>query len=295
MQIQEVAIIGAGPAGLATALQLKRYGVSALLFERERVGGLLWNANLVENYPGFPCGISGPDLVQLFIEQSMRSNIEVVNENVLQIISQGNHLQIVTNQNAYFTRIVVIASGTKPKTFLAGFLPDSVHDKVFYEVFPLLDRIGSVAIVGAGDAAFDYALNLAKNHPVAILNKDSEVKCLPLLMERCLASPAITYYEQTTITSLSISTGGGIDLQCMQPSGKISLHTDYLLGAIGRQPQLDFMPPPMEAEASVLMENGRLYFVGDVKNGCYRQTAIAVGNGIQAAMRIYLQLKDVRA
>jgi thioredoxin reductase (NADPH) len=289
MQIEDVAIIGAGPAGLATALQLKRYGISALLFERERMGGLLLNANLVENYPGFPDGISGPDLVQLFIEQSMRSSSDVVNENVLQIVSQGNLLQVVTNQNAYYARTLVIASGTKPKTFPTGFIPDSVHDKVFYEVFPLLERKGSVAIVGAGDAAFDYALNLAKNHPVTILNKATEVKCLSLLMERCLASPTITYYEQTTIASLSISTGGGIDLQCIQPSGKISLHTDYLLGAIGRQPQLDFMPPALEAEVSSLMEEGRLYYVGDVKNGSYRQTAIAVGNGIQAAMKIYLR------
>lgn len=289
MQIENVAIIGAGPAGLATALQLKRYGVSALLFERERGGGLLWNANLVENYPGFPDGISGSDLVHLFIEQSKRYAIEVVHESVLQIASQGNFLQVVTDKNAYLVRILVIASGTKPKIFPAGFIPDSMHDKVLYEVFPLLDRKGSVAIVGAGDAAFDYALNLAKNHPVAILNKDSEVKCLPLLMERCLVSPAISYYERTMITSLSISTGGGIDLQCMQPSGKISLHTDYLLGAIGRQPQLDFMSPAIEAEASSLMEEGRLYYVGDVKNGSYRQTAIAVGNGIQAAMKIYLR------
>ena len=69
MCFQEVAIIGAGPSGIATAIQLKRYGIEPVILEKEEIGGVLKNANLVENYPGFPDGISGPELVKLFKKQ----------------------------------------------------------------------------------------------------------------------------------------------------------------------------------------------------------------------------------
>ena len=72
MENYPVVIIGAGPAGLAAAMQLKRQGIDPLVLERKLVGGLLLNANLVENYPGFVDGISGPDLVSLFKDQAER-------------------------------------------------------------------------------------------------------------------------------------------------------------------------------------------------------------------------------
>ncbi len=295
MQINDVAIIGAGPSGIATALQLKRYRISPLVYEKERIGGLLWNANLVENYLGFPDGISGPELVQLFIEQMNKYGIEVRDERVVEIVSQGNLFNIITEKNATCARILVIASGTRPNQFPQDFIPPEVYSKVFYEVVTLLEnKNGHVVIVGAGDAAFDYGLNLAKNNHVTILNKDAEVKCLPLLLERCLASPAITYCKQTIITSISKSSGDDIELECTQPSGKINLHTDFLLGALGRKPQLDFLPPALQPDALSLAGQGRLFFVGDVKNGNFRQTAIAIGDGIQAAMKIYFRLKESR-
>ena len=71
-------IIGAGPAGLGTAIQLKRYGISPLVLERESIGGLLRNANLVENYPGFPAGIPGVELVQLLKKHARASGVEVI-------------------------------------------------------------------------------------------------------------------------------------------------------------------------------------------------------------------------
>ncbi len=85
MKVEQVIIIGAGPAGLATAIQLKRYGVHLLLFERAQAGGLLHNANLVENYPGFPLGISGVDLVNLFMLQAQNLGIDVTYEEVIEL------------------------------------------------------------------------------------------------------------------------------------------------------------------------------------------------------------------
>ena len=139
MGIEKVTIVGAGPSGLSTALQLKRYGISALLFEGARVGGLLWNANLVENYPGFPGGISGLELVGLFSEQIRGLSVDVIGERVIHLTYEDEVFQLETDARDYYrSRIAVIASGTSPITFPGELLSEDVQDRVFYEVYPLL-------------------------------------------------------------------------------------------------------------------------------------------------------------
>jgi thioredoxin reductase (NADPH) len=99
MQVEDVIIIGAGPAGLAAAIQLKRYGIQPLLFERAALGGLLSNANLVENYPGFPRGVTGPGLVKLFARQAHNMDVVLTHEDVTTITYDqdlfGEHRRIV--------------------------------------------------------------------------------------------------------------------------------------------------------------------------------------------------------
>jgi len=85
VNIKDVVIIGAGPAGISAAIQLKRYGIEPTLLEKEEIGGLLKNANLVENYPGFPNGVPGPELVKLFKKQLENAQIKVHFEKVLKL------------------------------------------------------------------------------------------------------------------------------------------------------------------------------------------------------------------
>ena len=262
MKTEDVIIVGAGPAGLATAIQLKRYGIHPLLFERVRVGGLLHNANLVENYPGFPHGISGPRLVNLFARQAQRLNIAVIYEEVVELVYDQGVFHAKTSQTSYASRCVVIATGTKPLRFLNLPIPEDLSDRVFYEVFDLLQAEGKhIVVVGSGDAAFDYALNLSRNN-------------------------------RTTLKSIRKDLPDGILLDCQGPAGALQFHADYLVGAIGREARLDCLSDAFLQQAQALEEQGLLYMIGDVKNGLYRQTSIAVGQGVMAAMKIYRYMKE---
>jgi thioredoxin reductase (NADPH) len=293
MKAENVIIIGAGPAGLATAFQLKRYGIHPLLFERAQVGGLLLNANLVENYLGFPQGIPGTDLAGLFISQAHNLNIDVIYEEVIELSYDQGLFQVRTVQKSYLSRLAVIASGTKPLHFTDLAIPKDVTERVFYEVYDLMHVEGKcVVIVGSGDAAFDYALNLSKKNQVIILNRNQEPKCLPLLWERAQKIPAITYRAQAVICQIKKSPQGGMLIEYLSPTGDKQFQADYLVGAIGREARLDFLSEAIREQESVLEEQGVLYLIGDVKNGIYRQTSIAVGEGILAAMKICRQLKE---
>ncbi len=291
MSDAQVAIIGAGPAGLITALQLKRYGVDALLLEGEREGGLLHNANLVENYPGFPGGIPGADLVDLFVQQATQAGVEAIPETALRLEHNDQGFLVQTGQGQYRAPVVVLATGTRPVTFPNAFLPPAVRERVLYEVHTLRNLAGRrVAIIGAGDAAFDYALNLAQRNQVLVLNRSLEIKCLPLLWERAHATPSITYQPTARVVKLSSLADSRLSLECESSQGYSTLEVDYLIGALGRLPRLELLSGIPDVRA--LQSSGALHSVGDVCRGMYRQTAIAVGDGLLAAMKIYKQLMD---
>jgi len=290
---EDCIVVGAGPAGLAAALQLRRYGRRVRLFEAARPGGLLWNANRVENYPGFPGGIPGPDLVRAFLAQAAAGGVEIVPE-VVQSLDWGDGLfRAETASGVTEARAAAVASGTRPR-LLTGFpVPEALRARVVYEVAGLLDLAGArVVIVGAGDAAFDYALTLGAQNSVIILNRGEQVKCLPLLWERALACPSITYRPGTAVIGLAVDPAGGMTVECSSPGGPLAIQADQLIGAIGRDPHLDFVSAPLRERTSEPEDRGILHFVGDVKNGIFRQTAIAVGDGIRAAMAIHHALEE---
>jgi thioredoxin reductase (NADPH) len=97
--IREIIIIGGGPAGITAAIQLQRYGCEPLLLEKRELGGLLWNANLVENYPGFPNGVRGEKLIGLMQKQAERLGVQVKREEVLKVKMKGWEF-LVETENA---------------------------------------------------------------------------------------------------------------------------------------------------------------------------------------------------
>jgi thioredoxin reductase len=205
---------------------------------------------------------------------------------------EGGMFLVETPGRIYYSQVVVVASGTKPRRFTDFELPEEVRDKILYEIYPILRvKRKKIVIVGSGDAAFDYALNLGKNNEVVILNRGETVKCLPLLRERARVSPGITYCENTGVSRIMSDSQNRMLLECMGPGGISKLRAHFVVFAIGREPQLDFLSEKLRDNAGEMESRGVLYLIGDVKNGPFRQTAIAVGDGIMAAMKIYRRLE----
>ena len=288
MEIKQVVIIGAGPAGIATAIQLKRYNIEPVILEQNEVGGLLRNANLVENYPGFPEGITGLALVELFRKQLDNAGIRVDFERVLELEYNGKIFSTRTDRRVIASDVIVIAAGTKPKEILHPPISDDIIDRIFYEIYPIIDvKNRKIGIIGAGDAAFDYALNLSQKNDVVILNRTNRVSCIPLLWEGCMKSDNISYSPDITVKDI-VKADNGLLLNCVKNhSGeKVNVCVDFLVAAIGRESCLDFIGEELRKNSADLIKSNRLYMVGDVNNGIYRQTAICVGDGVKAAMEI---------
>jgi len=288
MKNKQVTIIGAGPAGIATALQLKRYNITPLILEQDEVGGLLRNAHLVENYPGFPDGISGVELVGLFKRQLENAGLKVNMERALELEYEGKKFHILTDRRTITCDITVIATGTKPKESKTPAIPEHIQDRVFYEVHPIINiRNKTIAVIGSGDSAFDYALNLSKHNKIIVLGRNKQVKCLPVLGEKVVKCDSITIFSNVTIKELIAQQSRiAIAVADKESGDNFQIIADLVIFAIGRRPNLDFLGRGLRVYFDELIASRSLYLIGDVANENYRQTAISVGQGVKTAMQI---------
>jgi thioredoxin reductase len=220
----------------------------------------------------------------------------VTYEEVTSLDFDGGCFETTTGSQTVLSRTVVVASGTRPKRFKDLKIPEACRDKVHYEIVPLLETTGrTILIVGAGDAAFDYALNLTRSgtdNRVLVLNRGEVVKCLPLLQERAGRSSRISYHANIRITRISDECPEGVRLDCDGPGGKVVFDAHNVVFAIGREPCLGFLSRSLQEKIKILEENCSIHLVGDAKNDIFRQAAIGVGQGVMAAMRIHQRLAD---
>ena len=188
-----------------------------------------------------------------------------------------------------------MASGTAHKTLpLFEKADKNIQPYLFYEVFPLLKkRQKTIVIIGAGDAAFDNAISLAKYNKVIICNYGEDIKAITLLYEKALKHPNITYCSNYKLLSVSLGKVSNLECVFVNHEKSVRINADYIIAAIGRVPQKNFYTNNLKLSEKKLIKSGKLRLIGDVKNHIYRQVAIAAGDGIVAAMHVFDDIKNI--
>lgn len=286
----KVVIVGAGPAGIAAAIQLNRYNIHCTLFEKEMIGGLVKNAQLIENYPGFPRGVTGQQLVEYLKAQIENNKIHFVQESVVSLDHERRKGKFILNTNShqYKGDIAVVASGTTavyPDVYET--LSPAEKERAYGEVYPLLNTKGKrILVIGAGDVAYDYCLSLAAQNELVVANRSHRIAALPLLQQRVSGVQGITIHDNTCVKRITLTDLDKLSTLLETPKGMLKEDVDYILFATGRSPQKCFYTPALRDSEEELKNQGRLFLAGDVKNGPYRQIAIAAGDGLRVAMQI---------
>jgi thioredoxin reductase (NADPH) len=288
MSHSQVIIIGYGPAGMACAIQLTRMGLRPLVIEKAKPGGMLVNANRVENYPGFPGGIKGEKLTRLFKKQASTFNINMVRDEITDVHHDGSRFELKGKKDAYASEILVIATGTIP--VIPAECPTQLIRKglVHTAISLLLKTTGkTIGIIGAGDAAFDYAVSLAENNnSVHIFNRSDRIRALGLLQEKAKAMGGIKYFEHYRAMEMAEAPEGRLRAIFGHYEQSHPFLMDYLIFATGRIPALKFVNQEFMIKMKILEQQKQLYLVGDVRNENVRQVSVAVGDGVRAAMEI---------
>ena len=291
-----VIIAGCGPAGIACAIQLKRSNIDFKIICKN-FGGIANNANKIENLIGFPNGISRKSFVSLLEQHFETLSIQITEDNIQKICKgDGDDLFHIKCENGkYCSKFLIIASGTNPKKLrLNGETKLWKKNLLNYEIsnFIYQKNIKTIAIVGSGDAAYDYALNLAK-YPVKIniLQRSEESKCLPLLQKRAQDNSNITVIKKIKLLSLE-EDNNKIRIKVIRKSKEEIRYYDYMFVAVGRSPNIKFLSKDLQKVYKKSIKPSHLFFIGDVKNKNYRQISIAMGDGVKCAMEVLSNITE---
>ena len=299
----EAIIIGGGPGGLTAGLYTSRGGLKALLVERGIFGGQIVNARQVENYPGFPEGISGFELGALMHQQATKYGLETITAEVTGL-KVGQNYSIVTTDGNFEAEAIIIAAGSSyHKLGVAGedkLLGRGVSYCATCDGF--LFRGHDVAVVGGGDTAVTDALELSQHAAkVYVIHRRDELRAGQILQHQAFAQPKLKFIWDSVVEEVSgDEVVSELKLRNVK-SGEIStLGVDGIFVAIGLEPNsqpfddtadLDETGHIMTDESMATSAPG-IFAVGDIRRNSARQVASAVGDGATAAASAFRYIRE---
>lgn len=300
--VEDVIVIGGGPAGLSASLYLAREDFHPLVIAGLEAGGQLLLTTTVENYPGFPEGIQGPELVDRFRKQSSRFGTRFVDENAVSIDLKSRPFTVKTASDEYKANCIIVATGASPrllgleseKKFIGkGVSTCATCDAPFF-------KNKKVIVVGGGDTAMEDSDFLTKfAESVTIVHRRDEFRASKIMQERVKSNKKINIiWNSEVVEILGDAKVTGARIKNVVNGDESTIETDGVFMAIGYSPNTKFL------EGVLPMENGYIvtkddvntdipgvYVAGDDADFKYRQAATAVGSGVKAALeaRAYIQ------
>ncbi len=295
MKEYEVIIIGGGPAGLTTGLYASRARLSSLLIERGLAGGQIVNAEHVENFPGFPEGISGMELGELMHRQATKYGLETIIAEVTGIKLRRDQKVITTSEGDFTARAVIIASGAERQRLTIpgeeeftgrGVSYCATCDAAFFTDKP-------IAVVGGGNAALTEALHVVKfASRVTIIHRRNQLRATGILQERAFAEPKIEMRWNTVVDEIEGTDAvRRLKLRDVITGKKSTLEVAGVFIAVGFKPNTEFVKGLLSLDdTGQIVTNERLeteipgiFAAGDVRRDSARQAITAAGDGATAA------------
>jgi thioredoxin reductase (NADPH) len=305
---ENVIIVGGGPAGYTAALYAARANLEPLVIEGFAWGGLLQQTTDVENYPGFPEGIMGPEMMQHFRDQAERfgARLETDDATRIDISREGGLHKVWVGDDVHLTRALILAMGAQHRKLgipgeqeLAGRGVSycATCDAAFFRQAPTL-------IVGGGDSAMEEAMFLSKFAAnVAIVHRRDEFRASKIMLERARAIPNIEWITPYAVEEFT-GENGSLSIARLRNTVDGSARELPVTGAfiaVGHEPQSQLVEGQVETDAAgYVVTKGRstltgipgVFAAGDLVDHTYRQAVTAAGSGCQAALDAEWYLRD---
>ncbi len=296
-ELREIVIIGSGPAGLTAAVYSARANLHPVVIEGIGAGGQLMLTTDVENFPGFPDGIMGPDLMAKFREQAERFGAEFVTADVDRVEFDGDIKRVWVGDTRYDARAVIISTGAKARMLDLpseqallghGVSTCATCDGFFF-------RGKEIAVIGGGDSAVEEATFLTKfADKVTLIHRRKELRASKIMQDRAFANPKIDFRWNTVVEHV-IGDGRveGVELRDIETGSTEVLPINGLFVAIGHDPNTKLFEGQLELDdngyiltrsPSTHTSRAGVFASGDVQDHVYRQAITAAGSGCAAAI-----------